>query len=181
MFFHCLLQTDSINKYCSFFKFQLDKPVKPTKTVQCLKLGNTVKEPAAGTNCQVAGWGKTTNIKGMSDVLMSVNVTVIDRAKCNSPDYYNLNPVIMNSMICAGSDGKNTADTCQVNTLYAGNKQPVTTTQYHHFNCYELYCMCLKIASHVFILSLGGFWRATVVQWSTSGSHFFWKEVWPDS
>uniref|UniRef100_A0A3Q1FUW5 trypsin n=1 Tax=Acanthochromis polyacanthus TaxID=80966 RepID=A0A3Q1FUW5_9TELE len=95
------------------FYFQLDKPVKETKTVKCLKLGRTVKEPTAGSSCLVAGWGKTNNIaKQMSDVLRSVNVTVIDRMKCNSPDYYNLKPVITSSMICAGSDGKNNADTC---------------------------------------------------------------------
>lgn len=97
--------------------------MKLTKTVKCLELGNAVKEPAAGSSCLVAGWGTTKNVaKQMSDVLMSVNVTVIDRVKCNSPEYYGLNPVITSSMICAGSDGQNTADTCQV------SKQPVTTT-----------------------------------------------------
>uniref|UniRef100_A0A3B5B2A0 trypsin n=1 Tax=Stegastes partitus TaxID=144197 RepID=A0A3B5B2A0_9TELE len=75
--------------------FQLDKPVKETKTVKCLKLGKTVKAPPAGSTCVVAGWGKTNNVaKTMSDVLMSVNVTVIDRVKCNSAEYYNLDPVI---------------------------------------------------------------------------------------
>lgn len=89
--------------------------MKPTKTVKSLPLGNTVKDPADGTKCLVAGWGKTkNNANQMSDVLMSVNVTVIDRQKCNSPEYYNLKPVITSGMICAGSDGSNTADTCQV-------------------------------------------------------------------
>ncbi|XP_047448817.1 granzyme A-like [Mugil cephalus] len=93
---------------------KLDKPAKQTKTVKCIKLGNPIKEPMSGSKCLVAGWGTTkNNVKTMSDVLMSVNVTVIDRVKCNSPDYYNYKPVITNSMICAGSDGKNNADTCQ--------------------------------------------------------------------
>ncbi|XP_022620977.1 granzyme A-like [Seriola dumerili] len=93
---------------------KLDKSVKQTKTVKYLKLGNTVRDPAAGSSCLVAGWGKTNNaVKNMSDVLMSVNVTVIDRVKCNSPDYYNRKPVITSGMICAGSDGKNHADSCQ--------------------------------------------------------------------
>ncbi|XP_070820004.1 granzyme A-like [Chaetodon trifascialis] len=93
---------------------KLDKPVKQTKAVKSLPLGNTVKEPAAGTQCLVAGWGKTkNNAKVMSNVLMSANVTVIDRVKCNSPEYYNLRPVITNGMICAGSNGKNRADTCE--------------------------------------------------------------------
>lgn len=91
--------------------------MKKTKAVNWLKLGKTVKDPAAGSSCVVAGWGKTNNvIEKMSDVLMSTNVTVIDRQKCNSPEYYNLKPVITSSMICAGSDGSNTADTCQVRT-----------------------------------------------------------------
>uniref|UniRef100_A0A8C6KYU6 Granzyme A-like n=1 Tax=Nothobranchius furzeri TaxID=105023 RepID=A0A8C6KYU6_NOTFU len=88
--------------------------LKITLSDFALKLNYNVKEPTAGSRCLVAGWGKTNNrVDKMSDVLMSVNVTVIDRVKCNSPDYYNFNPVITKSMICAGSDGKNVADTCQ--------------------------------------------------------------------
>ncbi|XP_047197313.1 granzyme A-like [Hippoglossus stenolepis] len=90
---------------------KLDKSVKETKTVKCLKLDDAIKDPAAGTSCMVAGWGQTNNGK-MSDVLMSVNVTVVDRVKCNSPEYYNRHPVITSGMICAGSDGTNEADTC---------------------------------------------------------------------
>uniref|UniRef100_A0A672H5K0 Peptidase S1 domain-containing protein n=2 Tax=Salarias fasciatus TaxID=181472 RepID=A0A672H5K0_SALFA len=91
---------------------KLDKPVKKTKAVTHLEV-RQIQEPAAGSRCLVAGWGATkNNVKQMSDVLRSVNVTVIDRAKCNSPKYYNFNPVITNSMICAGSDGTNNADTC---------------------------------------------------------------------
>ncbi|XP_039658092.1 granzyme A-like [Perca fluviatilis] len=107
----CYDATDNVN---DLMLVKLDKPVKQTNTVKVLKLGNTVKDPAAGTSCLVAGWGKTNNVKQqMSDVLMSVNVTVIDRVKCNSPEYYGLKPVITSSMICAGSDGKKSADTCQ--------------------------------------------------------------------
>ncbi|KAA8592624.1 granzyme A [Etheostoma spectabile] len=103
---------DATEKVNDLMLLKLDKPVAQTKTVKCLPLGKTVKEPAAGTSCLVAGWGKTDN--GItSDVLMSVNVTVIDRVKCNSPEYYGLKPVITGSMICAGSDGKKKADTCQ--------------------------------------------------------------------
>ncbi|XP_062237496.1 granzyme A-like isoform X2 [Platichthys flesus] len=92
---------------------QLDKPVKETDTVKCLTLGDDIRDPASGTSCMVAGWGKTNNsVEKMSDVLMSVNVTVVDRVKCNSAEYYNCTPVITSGMICAGSDGKNTADTC---------------------------------------------------------------------
>ncbi|KAI3371999.1 hypothetical protein L3Q82_006870 [Scortum barcoo] len=93
---------------------KLDKPVKETKTVKILPLRDTVKEPAGGSQCLVAGWGKTKNTANqMSDVLMAVNVTVIDRVKCNSAEYYGLTTVITRSMICAGSDGSNSADTCQ--------------------------------------------------------------------
>lgn len=92
--------------------------MKQTRTVKCLWLGQTVAAPAAGSRCLVAGWGKTNNIvQKMSDVLRSVNVTVIDRVQCNSNEYYNRRPVISDDMICAGSDGKNAADSCEVNTL----------------------------------------------------------------
>ncbi|XP_035514563.1 granzyme A-like [Morone saxatilis] len=107
----CYDATDNVN---DLMLLKLDKPVKQTKAVKWLKLGNTVKEPAASTNCLVAGWGTTkNNAKKMSDVLMSVNVTVVDRMKCNSPEYYGLKPVITSSMICAGSNDNNSADTCQ--------------------------------------------------------------------
>ncbi|CAJ1069242.1 hypothetical protein L3Q82_006870 [Xyrichtys novacula] len=92
---------------------KLKKAAKKTKTVQWLDLGNTIKDPAAGTICKVAGWGRTNNIGKMSNVLMAVNVTVIDRYKCNSQGYYNLTPIITRGMVCAGSDGQNSADTCQ--------------------------------------------------------------------
>ncbi|XP_047448822.1 granzyme A-like [Mugil cephalus] len=91
---------------------QLDNPAKQTGTVKCLKLGDSIEDPKAGNKCLVAGWGMTERME-ISDVLMSVNVTVVDRKKCNSSDYYNHNPVITDSMICAGSDGKNSADTCK--------------------------------------------------------------------
>ncbi|KAL3975530.1 A-kinase anchor protein 12 [Sarotherodon galilaeus] len=91
---------------------KLKKPVKLTKTVKCLQLPKTVKDPPAGSKCLVAGWGKTENNK-TSDVLLSVDVTVVSRQTCNSRDYYNHNPVITSDMICAGSNGEKKADTCQ--------------------------------------------------------------------
>ncbi|CAI5649654.1 unnamed protein product [Oreochromis niloticus] len=91
---------------------KLKKPVKLTKTVKCLQLAKVVKDPPAGSQCLVAGWGKTENNK-TSDVLLSVNVTVVSRQTCNSRDYYSHNPVITSDMICAGSNGEKKADTCQ--------------------------------------------------------------------
>lgn len=80
-----------------------------------LELVKTVEDPAAGTICMVAGWGTTkSNVNKPSDVLMAVNVTVVNRVKCNSAEYYNFNPVITKGMVCAG---ENNADTCQVSTI----------------------------------------------------------------
>ncbi|XP_034548479.1 granzyme A-like [Notolabrus celidotus] len=105
---------DLQDKLNDLMLLKLNKPVKKTKTVQWLGLGNIIKYPAAGSTCLVAGWGKTNNaVQKMSNVLKAVNVTVIDRKKCNSEDYYNLDPYITRSMVCAGSDGINIADTCQ--------------------------------------------------------------------
>lgn len=39
--------------------FQLNEPVQETKTVNCLQLHKHVKDPAADSNCLVAGWGLT--------------------------------------------------------------------------------------------------------------------------
>ena len=94
---------------------QLDKKVKLTKAVRPLALPVPVPDVQAGTPCSVSGWGATeNNAKTMSDVLKSTNVTVIDRRKCNSADYYNMTPIITYSMLCAGSVDKTRVDSCQV-------------------------------------------------------------------
>ncbi|XP_023994203.1 granzyme K-like [Salvelinus sp. IW2-2015] len=50
----------------------------------------------------------------VSPVLLSVDVTVINRAKCNSGKYYNFNPIIYGGMLCAGYVGcQQPADACQ--------------------------------------------------------------------
>ncbi|XP_056275792.1 granzyme A-like [Pseudoliparis swirei] len=105
---------DSTDKVNDLLLVKLNKPAKRTTTVKWLPLGNNAKDPVAGATCLVAGWGVTDIVaKKISDVLKSVNVTVIDRVKCNSPKYYGLRPVITRGMICAGSNGQNKADTCQ--------------------------------------------------------------------
>ncbi|XP_062237493.1 granzyme K-like [Platichthys flesus] len=104
---------DSDTKVNDLMLLKLNKSVMETDTVKCLKLGDAIKDPASGTSCLVAGWGQTSeDAMEMSDVLMSVNVIVVDRVKCNSPAYYNRHPVITSGMICAGSTVENTADTC---------------------------------------------------------------------
>uniref|UniRef100_A0A3Q2NYQ1 Granzyme A n=1 Tax=Fundulus heteroclitus TaxID=8078 RepID=A0A3Q2NYQ1_FUNHE len=106
----CYDETDNVN---DLMLLQLAGKVKNTKWVKEFKLKKSVKQPEAGDICMVAGWGKTNNVGKSSDVLRSVNVTVINRTKCNSKEYYNLDPYITKNMICAGSNGKNNADTCQ--------------------------------------------------------------------
>ncbi|XP_040486373.1 granzyme K [Ursus maritimus] len=67
----------------------------------------------AGTKCQVTGWGATDpQFLMMSDTLREVTVTVINRKLCNSPSYYNHNPIITEDMICAG-DARGQKDSCQ--------------------------------------------------------------------
>ncbi|XP_038868943.1 granzyme A-like [Salvelinus namaycush] len=96
---------------------QLTKPVELTKTVDIMSLPDPVWDVPAGTECSVAGWGLTIengNRSAQSDVLLSVNVTVINRAKCNSGKYYNFNPIIYGGMLCAGYVGcQQPADACQ--------------------------------------------------------------------
>ncbi|XP_017270803.1 granzyme A-like [Kryptolebias marmoratus] len=91
---------------------KLEKPAKLNKWVNVLKLKSFVKDPQGGSVCLVAGWGATES-QTWSDVLLYAKVTVIDRNKCNSPEYYGSVTFIYDSMICAGSDGNNVADTCQ--------------------------------------------------------------------
>ena len=94
---------------------QLDTDVKQTKSVKYLQLANVIPDPKEGTKCMVAGWG-TVKVKKqkMSDALMSADVTIIKRETCNSPKYYNSNPVIIPDMVCAGPLGKTYTDTWTV-------------------------------------------------------------------
>ncbi|XP_061117503.1 granzyme A-like [Conger conger] len=104
---------DSYSKVNDLMLLKLDRKAKKTKAVRPLTLPPPVQDVPAGTGCVVAGWGATKNGGVMSDVLMSANVTVIDRALCNSKDYYNLDPIITNEMLCAGYKDKRPVDTCQ--------------------------------------------------------------------
>uniref|UniRef100_A0A087XW50 Peptidase S1 domain-containing protein n=1 Tax=Poecilia formosa TaxID=48698 RepID=A0A087XW50_POEFO len=90
---------------------KLKKAVKQTKWVKPLKLTKVVKDPQQGTVCKTAGWGSTEMNAAGSDVLMSVNVAVVGREKCNTPAFYY--HTITDNMICAGWNGNIQADSCQ--------------------------------------------------------------------
>uniref|UniRef100_A0A8C5H1Q5 trypsin n=1 Tax=Gouania willdenowi TaxID=441366 RepID=A0A8C5H1Q5_GOUWI len=77
---------DDVERVNDLMLLKLNKPAMQTSTVECLRLGRAVEDPLPGTSCLVAGWGETTKnptVFKMSDVLRSVNVTVMDRMKCN--------------------------------------------------------------------------------------------------
>ncbi|KAM6984932.1 granzyme A-like [Aplochiton taeniatus] len=103
---------DNVEKVNDLMLLKLDKQVKLTNSVKPLPLPNSVADPTVGTSCLVAGWGTTNNNKRMSDVLRSANITIIDRVKCNSPEYYGFNPIITKSMLCAGSVDTKKVDSC---------------------------------------------------------------------
>eukprot|EP00066_Takifugu_rubripes_P024854 XP_011614120.1 PREDICTED: granzyme K-like [Takifugu rubripes] len=89
--------------------WQLETEAKQTKNVKFLHLESPKRKPKTGSSCLTAGWGQTNEaVKETSNVLMSVNVTVVDRKKCSK--YYSSNRVITKAMICAGSENK---DACQ--------------------------------------------------------------------
>ncbi|TWW60311.1 granzyme K-like [Takifugu flavidus] len=84
---------------------KLETAAKQTKNVTYLPLESPKREPKTGSSCLTAGWGWTAvAVEEISDVLMSVNVTVVDRMECSK--YYSSNPVITKAMICAGSENK---------------------------------------------------------------------------
>lgn len=126
--------------------------MRKTKTVKWLQLGRSVQDPKAGSVCVAAGWGKTSNrVSGMSDVLMFVKVTAIDRKKCNSNQHYNGKPPIADSMVCAGSDS---ADTCQVRR--AGVPRGATLP---------------RTDRRLVLLCAGGFWRPAAAQRNPGRTH----------
>ncbi|KAM8865839.1 granzyme K-like [Synchiropus picturatus] len=92
---------------------ELENPVVETETVKWLTLGKGGEYPETGMKCLVAGWGITNyTLQTRTNVLLSATVTVIDRQKCNSPMYYDHDPVITTGMICAGGTGDDHSDTC---------------------------------------------------------------------
>lgn len=98
---------------------QLHKPAQLSKQVQLLR-PRPRKDLRAGTKCQVAGWGAT-EPDGLSpsDTLREVTVTVISRRLCNSPRFYNRQPVITKGLVCAG-DARGQKDSCQVSARSCG-------------------------------------------------------------
>ncbi|MGH0120365.1 UNVERIFIED_CONTAM: hypothetical protein FKN15_067750 [Acipenser sinensis] len=104
---------------------KLKGKAKVNKFVSTLNLPDSGEDIKHGTKCNVAGWG-ITKLKGQqSDKLMEVNVTIIDRQTCNSPEYYNHG--ITRNMFCAG-DIKGGKDSCDgdsggpiiCNSIYSG-------------------------------------------------------------
>ncbi|XP_072353143.1 granzyme K-like [Scyliorhinus torazame] len=92
---------------------QLQSEAKLNKFVKVLPLPKNGLDVEGGTICTVVGWGRTNvNTNRLSDNLKEVNVTIINRRKCNSQMYYNNNPVITTNMLCAG-DRKGGRDACQ--------------------------------------------------------------------
>ncbi|XP_010865821.2 granzyme K isoform X3 [Esox lucius] len=93
---------------------KLDKEIEISRAVNVLPLPDSVDDVPAGTVCSVSGWGANRdNTKTMSKVLQSASVTVIDRLKCNSPEYYNKDPVITKKMLCAGFLDNIKVDACK--------------------------------------------------------------------
>ncbi|XP_006889658.1 PREDICTED: granzyme A-like [Elephantulus edwardii] len=92
---------------------QLNSKAKITDAVKTLPLPKTGEDVKANTRCHVAGWGKTRRDQCRpSQTLREVNITVVDRRKCNDKDHYDFKLVVDNSMICAS--GRNGADdTCK--------------------------------------------------------------------
>ncbi|KAG9337184.1 hypothetical protein JZ751_029664 [Albula glossodonta] len=104
---------DPDSKVNDLMLLKLNKKVKKTSAVRPLPLPSPVQDVPGGMVCTVAGWGGTKNNGKPSDVLKTANVTIISREKCNSKEFYNLDPVITKDMLCAGFEGKTRTDTCQ--------------------------------------------------------------------
>ncbi|XP_048452626.1 plasminogen-like [Rhincodon typus] len=103
---------DNKTKENDIMLLQLQSEAKLNKYVELLPLPKNDLDVEDGTVCSVAGWGWTKiNSNKNSDHLKEVNVTIINRSKCNSPKYYNKKPLITMNMLCAG-DKRGGKDAC---------------------------------------------------------------------
>ncbi|GCC26732.1 hypothetical protein chiPu_0005150 [Chiloscyllium punctatum] len=105
---------DKQTKEDDIMLLQLQSEAELNKYVNLLPLPTHYLDVKDGTVCSVAGWGWTSikSNKG-SDHLKEVNVTTINRSKCNSRQYYNGKPLITMNMLCAG-DKLGGKDACRV-------------------------------------------------------------------
>ncbi|XP_063818155.1 granzyme A-like [Pseudophryne corroboree] len=88
---------------------KLHRKAKLGKAVQLMSLPETFEDTEAGTVCQAAGWGLTEDGDN-SDNLMEVNVTLIERGKCQRSWKNKVN--ITENMMCT-SVGPKGQDTCE--------------------------------------------------------------------
>uniref|UniRef100_W5M3S4 Peptidase S1 domain-containing protein n=1 Tax=Lepisosteus oculatus TaxID=7918 RepID=W5M3S4_LEPOC len=106
----CFHNTDKVH---DIMLLKLKETVKPNKSISTLNVPEQFHDVKSGSNCTIAGWGTTSNRDNQgSDVLMEVDVVAIDRKKCNGKNYFNLNPVITEDMLCAGGQ-RGKKDSCK--------------------------------------------------------------------
>ncbi|XP_012601358.2 granzyme M isoform X1 [Microcebus murinus] len=67
---------------------QLDGKVKPSKTIQPLRLPRSRQVVAAGARCSVAGWGVTHQGGQLARALQELDVRVLDSQMCNSSHFW---------------------------------------------------------------------------------------------
>ena len=87
---------------------QLEDPAVLSRHVQPLGLQREDREVPAGTLCQVAGWGITSNTRRRPDKLQSVELPVMSRERCNRRDVYD--GEITEKLMCTESNKK---DSCK--------------------------------------------------------------------
>nr|XP_028582781.1 enteropeptidase isoform X2 [Podarcis muralis] len=83
--------------------------VNYTDYIQPICFPENTKQFLPGTNCSIAGWGRTTNQGSVASILQEAEVPLITHEKCQQlmPEYN-----ITENMICAGYDEGGT-DSCQ--------------------------------------------------------------------
>uniref|UniRef100_A0ABI8A739 Complement factor D n=1 Tax=Felis catus TaxID=9685 RepID=A0ABI8A739_FELCA len=88
---------------------QLSEKAELGPAVQPLAWQRLDRDVAAGTLCDVAGWGVVTHTGRRPDRLQQLQLRVLDRATCNHRTYHD--GTITQSMMCGES---NRRDTCKV-------------------------------------------------------------------
>ncbi|CAH2292936.1 mast cell protease 1A-like [Pelobates cultripes] len=81
---------------------QMNDEILLNENIKVIALHKKNKKVPVGTECNVAGWGKTNRYLNVSSqVLMEVNVTIVRNKECQNI----LDMPIDSSMICAGQSG----------------------------------------------------------------------------
>ncbi|XP_058246866.1 transmembrane protease serine 9-like [Hemibagrus wyckioides] len=122
---------------------KLESKAKLNEVVEIIHLPKKNEKLPAKTECSIAGWGRTSQNSGASDVLREVMLKVQDNSQCKKSWQHNFD---IDNMICTAPDGKKAF--CKGDSgspLICGNEPQGLAAYTHYGNCLNYPEVYMKI------------------------------------